>query len=320
MNRKTLFTLAILLVLGAGAIAVIQSRGGKEQGDGSADGNANPSLAGSSETAAVGGAPASGSAKPARSARDDRFDDLADRYGRPRTNLSKQVAGNVVALLEDAIEMGEMMQDAGRRGNWGGGGRWMTRAVASQSGVELKDEQQEAVTELYREFRAREMEKAKVAVNGLKKDPSALMELFLAGDARTREEMSDSEYESVVSSAAGDLNDVINPLDRNNFRGGRPMEDETFRSDFEALLDEDQLAAYTASQEEKAAAAEAAAAEGGEAPKTGNITELPTMELETLDQAVVSAKQMASGFKQMMQGMGGLQDLQPQINPQGGGQ
>ena len=44
------------------------------------------------------------------------------------------------------------------------------------------------------------------------------------------------------------------------------------------------------------------------------------MELETLDQAVVSAKQMASGFKQMMQGMGGLQDLQPQINPQGGGQ
>ena len=46
--------------------------------------------------------------------------------------------------------------------------------------------------------------------------------------------MTETEYEAVVSSAAADLTNVINPLDWTNFRGGRPMEDETFRRDFEA--------------------------------------------------------------------------------------
>ena len=42
--------------------------------------------------------------------------------------------------------------------------------------------------------------------------------------------------------------------------------------------------------------------------------------LETLDEAVGSAKKMTSGFKQVMEGMGSLRELQPQIAPGEGGE
>ena len=99
------------------------------------------------------------------------------------------------------------------------------------------------------------------------------------------------------------------------------MADDAFREDFEALLDEDQLASYNATQaENEAAAAAEGAAEAAPEATGSNITELPTMELEALDQAVGSARQIAGGLKQMMQGMGGLQQLQPQGGEGSGGE
>ena len=38
---------------------------------------------------------------------------------------------------------------------------------------------------------------------------------------------------------------------------------------------------------------------------------MPTMELEKLDGAIGSAKKMTTGFRSIMEGMGGLQNLRP---------
>jgi len=61
-----------------------------------------------------------------------------------------------------------------------------------------------------------------------------------------------------------------------------------------------------------------------ESEGASGISAIPAMELEKLDDAVVSARKMTSGLRQMMEGMGGLRDLQPLIeqNPpnQGGEQ
>ena len=43
------------------------------------------------------------------------------------------------------------------------------------------------------------------------------------------------------------------------------------------------------------------------------------MELETLDEAVGSAKQVTTGLKQVMEGFGNLRNLQPQIEGGNGG-
>ena len=120
----------------------------------------------------------------------------------------------------------------------------------------------------------------------------------------------------VQGSVGESLADVINPLDRKNFRGGRPMEDETFRTEFEAILDDDQKASLAAKSEADEAASEGAA----DGPADTSITSLPTMGLETLDEAVGSAKKMTSGFRSMMEGMGTLRQLQPQIDGDSGDQ
>jgi Spy/CpxP family protein refolding chaperone len=306
MNRKITITALILLLVGAVAIAVVKTKNsGAPEESGTKSGGSPSGLTGTSS----GGDSGPATKSTARSPREVRNADLADRYGASKTKLSRQVAGNVVTLLEDVISMGETMSKGPMRGSFGGG-RMASRMALRGIDIELTEEQQDKVSELYQAFRDREMEKAKDAVNSLQKDPGALMELFLAGDAKAREEMTEAEYEAVVSSAGSDLTNVINPLDRNNFRGGSPMEDETFRRDFEAILDDEQTTTLNTSLAEREANAEPAA------ESNGNITNLPTMELETLDQAVVSAQKMTSGFKQVMEGMGSLQDLQPKIDPE----
>lgn len=239
--------------------------------------------------------------------------ELVREYGEARTSLSRHMAGQVASLLDDTIAIGEMMVQGG---GFGGGGRRMAvRSALRGIDLELTEPQQEKTAELYQEFQARELEKAREVVQELKKDPSVLMELFLAGDAVARGEMEESQYDAIVSAGADQLGKVINPLDRENFRGGRPMEDETFRSEFEGMLEGEQVGVFQEAMAEREDGTPAA--EGG-APET-SIANLPRMELEKLDEALTSMGKMTSGFRQAMEGMGTLRNLQPEIEPGSGG-
>ena len=310
MNRKLTISALVLLLIGAGAIAVVKTKN-------PADPDPKGSKATGSSSKPVVAATSSGGGTAAKSAprtpREVRDSDLASRYGESKTKQSRLVAGNVVSLLEDAISMGEMMRSGAMRGNFGGG-RMASRMALRGIDIELTEEQQDQVSELYKAFQERELEKTKEAMEALKKNPSDLMELILAGDARKREEMSDAEYEAVVNAASDKLANVINPLDRNNFRPSSPMEDKAFRSDFEAILDDDQSSTLNTTLAEREANADP------DAEDRGSIANIPTMELDTLDQAVVSAQKMTSGFKQVMEGMGSLQQLQPEIDPESTGE
>ena len=72
------------------------------------------------------------------------------------------------------------------------------------------------------------------------------------------------------------------------------------------ILDPDQSATF----------ASAAAEEQSKTAEDRSINNLPSMELEKMDQTVTSAKKMATGLKSMMEGMGGLQDLGPIMEEQ----
>ncbi len=156
------------------------------------------------------------------------------------------------------------------------------------------------------------MERAKDSIGKLKEDPTALMRLMLASDSFKRGELSEEEYKAMQAESGSDLAGVMNPLDRNNFRGGQPMADEAFVSGFQALLSPEQSGTFQTSLDQRAERV-AAAAENSAAADPANITNLPAMELEQLDRAVNSGRAITGGLKQMMEGVGGLQDLAPLI-------
>lgn len=304
MSRKTTLIAAVLvLLLGVTAVALVQM--GKEP-------KQNEETAGTPEREAAsptsnrfsGENPSQPARTNTKSAREIRNEELVEQYGESRTNVARHVSENVVGILDDVIEMGEAMVNG--KTNWGGG-EWMVRSVSRRAGIELSDEQTEQVTELYNDYRKRELQKTKDAVEQLRSDPTTLMSMVLAGDARSRGDLSEADYAELQTANAEALGDIVNPLDRNNFRGGNPMADDSFRSSLEGILDADQLETYQTKMAENEAQTE-------ERQMT-DITQMPVMDLESLDQAVGSAKQMTTGFKQMMEGMGNLQNLQPKLVP-----
>lgn len=310
MTKKTAITAGVALLLaGAGAVAFINRNPEGEKQAGSDPGKSQGSSSGSLSPVGEDGAKAS-----RRTTRESTTNqDLVEKYGEARTNLSKHVAGNVISLLEDAVEMGEMAS-SGAIGNAFGGPRGGVRMGLGRLGneLELTEEQQDKAAELYKEFQKRELERSKETIARLKKDPTALMKLMLASDSFSRGEITEDQYKELQTASGEDLKGVLNPLDEKNFRGGQPLKDDAFRSGFQSLLDPAQSEKLQASLDEQAAKE----AEPGTPADPGNITNLPAMELEKLDETIVSAKKFTGGLKQVMEGIGGLQDLGPLMEQQ----
>ena len=84
------------------------------------------------------------------------------------------------------------------------------------------------------------------------------------------------------------------------------MKDSAFTSEFQAILDPDQTATFAA----------AATEQQSKEDDDRSMNNLPSMELEKMDQTVASAKKMTTGLRSMMEGMGGLQDLGPIMEEQ----
>lgn len=301
---------AILLIVGAVALVIFKK-----------DDPAEPSAANADkpkEQSEVGGPSSSRSdANPGRSSRSvsdrspslSREGELVEKYGRTRTAQARQVSDNVVAILDDVIAVGELMMKGGQQ--MGPGRRGMVNSLTRRMGIELNEEQQEKALALYDEWQMGELEKSKKTAMTLRDNPTAMMELFLAGDAKERGEMDEADYAAIRDEAAGELGDIINPLDRENFRGDRRMaSDENLMKSFAGILDPEQAEKFSAYREEQASS--------DDQQNRGNstITSMDTMELDTLESAVGSAKKMTSGFRLLIEGMGSLQEARPQ-NDQG---
>jgi hypothetical protein len=191
-----------------------------------------------------------------------------------------------------------------------GGRRGMLNGITRGMEIELSEDQQEQALALYDEWQQGELNKSKEAINRLRDDPSALMALFLAGDATERGELSEDDYNAVREEAAQDLADVINPLDRKNFQPRGMGQNEELMDRFSAILDSEQKEKFSAFREQQATQ------DADREVRDRNITAMKPMPLETLDEAVAGASKMTSGFRTAIEGMGALQKLQPE----GGGE
>lgn len=304
MTKKASITAgAALLLAGAGAVALI-NRADEPPPAEQASENVRPAPARSERSGP--GSPRATEAARARPRDPAENPEFVGKYGEARTNLSKFVANNVIELLDDALSMGEMAT-SGLGGAFGQRGALQMALGGLAGQLELDEEQRRQAEALVADFQQRELARTKSAVDTLRNDPEALMRMMLASDAYSRGEITEDEYKALQERAQTDLAGIINPLDRQNFQGGRPLGDESFRQGMLAILDAEQAATFESSVQERSAR---------NAGNTGSIADLPAMDLEQLDKTVTSAKAVTGGVRQMMEGLGGLQDLGPLLEQQ----
>lgn len=312
LHMSTKATLAACLALILAIVAAVFITRGRS-GESTSAKSPAAAKGGSDQAPATGGI-ASTRKAPAKSERDRReirHSELVEKYGESRTNLSKHITGNIVDLLQDTVEMGEMATSGQLGGAFGGpdaGLRMGLGRVGNE--LNLTEDQRGKAKALYAEFQKRQIDQSKETIDRLRKDPTAMMELMLASDAFARGQIDEAEFKKLQQDSGKDLNGVLNPLDQRNFRGGRPLNDETFLTGFKAILDPEQAATLEASVGQQNTGDSASAA------NEGSITNLPSMELEKLDTTIESVKKVTTGIKGMMEGFGGLQDLGPMLEQQ----
>lgn len=309
MTQKTTMTItAAILLVGAGSVAFVRYQNSNEK-PAMTRSSTSSQHTGSSSSSIVGSGngPNTVRSKPRRDPAEN--PELVQKYGESRTILSKSVVTKVIGLLEDTIEMREMAASGELRKSFGGEQGNLQLALGGISNdLKLTPEQQQKAAPLVDEYWKRELEKARASVDSIKKDPAPLMRSFLAGDAYSRGKITEAELKEDRASSISELKGMINPLDQRHLGGEAPLKDPTFNEAFKALLNPDQVEIY-----ESATASAPSATE--DPANDGSLSNIPVMELEKLDDTVIAAKKLTGGLKQMMEGMGGLKDLGPMLDP-----
>lgn len=308
MKRNLAIPAALLLIGGAIAIVVLKKDDEPAVSPAAASAAKKEQPKAGGPSSSLGSSATSGrTSRPAPAVRLSREGELVKKYGRARTAQAREVSENVAGILDDVVALGEMMMKGGQQ--FGGGRRGMISGVTRRMGIELNDEQKDKAMALYDEWQTAQLENTKSAISTLRDDPTTMMELFLAGDAKERGEIDEADFAEVRDGAMEQLAGIINPLDQNNFRGDRRMaNDQDLMNRFAEILDPEQAEQFSTFRQEQEASGDGN--QGGDT----SITSMPTMELETLGNAVNNASKMTAGFRQVIEGMGAMRELRPRSN------
>jgi hypothetical protein len=321
MSKKALLAAVVILLLG-GAIAIIASNRNPSSSAGETGAQAQPAARGERPVAGDSGGP--GAAPDTRRPRPSAvrptaaYPELIAEYGEARTKLSRQIAGNVVILLDEVMALGELATTGGFARGEGLG------ALGGLEGrLALNDEQRAKAEELLADFQKRQMEKSKAALENLRRDPESLMRIMLASDAYSRGEITEDQYKSLRASSQAELAGLINPLAEQSFQSGRtladrsfrqgtlsvqgaviandatPLADETFRQGMLQVLDPQQAETFNSAADKLPKSP---------AGDPGNIANIQAMELEMLDKTITSSQTLTRGIQQMLEGLRGLNE------------
>lgn len=264
------------------------------------------SVAGPSGSGAAAGAtPAAGAATGSKDrAGDSAWSKLTEKYGDGRTKLSNKVTKDMAGLLKDAMsltDMGAELAGAGSAKELAI--KQATDALSSRLG--LTEEQKAKVAGLVEERVTERMDAVTELATAMENDPEGMMETILAGDALSRGEMTQEEYDAVSADTLSVLRNVSGFA--LSGRGGADLSDPLLAEQLNSVLD--------ATQQQQLAeivkqATDRAQNSSQQMPfQNGN---LPVMELEKLDQTMISAQKLTTGLKAVMEGFKGMKELAPQ--------
>jgi len=308
-NKNIIFGVAGIAILCGGIFLGSALKGGK---DPAPNGSNDPAAGGASQRGDAPGAINSGPAaapkvETASKVRpESAWAKLTEKYGDGRTKLSKKVTEDIAKVMDEAVELADM--GAQLAGGKSASEMATTQAVSSLvSRLGLTDEQKAKATEIVQARVAERMNAMKELSTAMRTDPGPMMETILAGDAFSRQEITEDEYNTASEDTLGLLRNVAGFGFGGPRGGGSQLSDPLLAEQLQPILtpeQKQQLAEIVKQAEEKATQA-------GPMKMPFQDGNLPAMDLEKLDQSMQSAQKLTGGLRAMMEGLKGLQQFTP---------
>ena len=240
---------------------------------------------------------------------------LAEKYTPEKTVLSSKVTSNLTSLINQGVDLANTAaRNSGSGSIAEAASKEILRNTASR--LALTGEQQEQAAAVIQSAVNKRIAAVSDLTSAMSFEPEHVMEMLLAGDALARNQITQQEYDRIAEPTRAMLQNIAGYV--TGQAGGNPSQflmDEETLAQINAILTPEQqavLAEMTASMAQRIQARQANRNLAGTTFQPGQI---PIMELERLDQAVASMKQMADAARLMMDGMKGLKEA----NPTGGG-
>ncbi len=237
---------------------------------------------------------------------------LAEKYGTEKTVVSSKITSNLTGVISQGIELANKAAlNSGSSSLAEAASKEILRNAAGQ--LALTEEQKQQASTVIQNAVNKRMAAVTDLTSAMSSEPEQIMELLLAGDALARKEISQEEYDRITQPTRAMLQNLA------GFVGGRPgqnpgsqmLMDEETASQINAILTPEQqtkLAEMTASMTQKMQARQASRGTNSMPFQPGQI---PIMELDRMDQAVASVRQMTEAARLMMEAMKGLKEANP---------
>lgn len=304
MKQQHILIGAAGLVLLGGGIYLGSTMGNKAP-ELTADQAAAAATSQTATTAGAGARTASAAATTGSAARagDGAWAKLTEKYGDGRTKLSNKVTKDMSGLLKDAMSLADMGAELGGAESAKALAiKQTTDALAARLG--LTEEQKAKVAGLVEARVSERMDAVTELANAMEQSPEGMMETILAGDALSRGEITQAEYDEISADTLSVMRNVSGFA--LSGRGGSDLSDPLLANQLNAVLDTNQQQQLAELVQK---ATDRAQNSNQQMPfQNGN---LPVMELEKLDQTMMSAQKLTTGIKAMMEGFKGMKDLAP---------
>jgi len=310
------------LFLGAALVYLVASKTGKTEAPAAA-----VPVASSTEAPAAGpgqGAPkavvsapvrqqaSASAAAPGAAGTQSAWARLEAKYGPQRTALSAKITTDLAEVIDTGMELASTgAQNSGSASVAEAASRGVLRRMTTQLG--LSDEQRDKAAALIESAVTERVGAVTELAAAMRSEPEQMMELFLAGDALSRNEITQEEYDGITQQTRAMLQNLGGFVMGGGAAGGgtQILGNEELAKQLNAILTPEQqgkLAEITARATEQAQARQARGSNSGMPLQNGRI---PVMDLDRMDQSIASVKKMEEAARLMMEAMKGLKDANP---------
>lgn len=234
---------------------------------------------------------------------------LSEKYGAEKTALSSKITSNLTSVINQGIELANTAaRNSGAASVAESAARDLVRGASKE--LALTDEQKEKATTVMQAAVTKRMNAINELTTAMSSEPEQMMELFLAGDALARKEITQDEYDRLTQPTRTMLQNL------SGFVAGKPTAgneaqvfgDPETTAQLNAILTPEQqtkLAEMTTKWAQQVQARHDSQANSGAPFQFGQI---PVMQLDQLDQSVASLRQMTEAARMMMDAMKGLKE------------
>jgi hypothetical protein len=254
--------------------------------------------------------PAEGPAAKPKAAPTSAWAKLSAKFGEDKTKLSKKISSDLGDVIDEGMELANAMaKNTGAASPAEAASKEALKNLVPQLG--LDETQQQKAGDLIQGAVKDRMDAVTQLASAMRAEPEQMMEMFLAGDALSRGEITQGEYDQMTQPTRTMLENI------GGFVMGRPgagpgsqlLGDEAFTKELNGILTPDQQVKLTEISSQWTEQAQTrGGARGGIPFQSGQI---PVMDLEKLDQTVTSVKKMAGAARIMIDAMQGLKQANP---------